>query len=235
MRVSKKLLPSADDYVEDPVTGRRWPLVVETINGSDPVRGFWLGEPHRSAFIEWEAVADKRGVTASLKRRVRSEAAAQAALKEALQHPQPPSPRLSRTPGSEPVTPPEHGTLEWYRNELALAQERIQRLEAENNRLLDEKRESDRVLLELIDSASDNGKKAAQNKKLKAATKKNAAISRFKALIATGRLDADEAREQMISTEGYTKSTLHTYLQDELHAIGRGKRRVKQVMRKKST
>lgn len=154
MRVSKKLLPSADDYVEDPVTGRRWPLVVETINGSDPVRGFWLGEPHRSAFIEWEAVADKRGVTASLKRRVRNEAAAQAALKEALQHPLPRPSRPPLTPGGEPVTPPAHGTLEWYRNELALAQERIQSLEAENSRLLDEKREHDPVMQYVVNGPS---------------------------------------------------------------------------------
>lgn len=232
--MSKKQ-PSEYDYVEDLTTGRRWPLVVETINGSDPVRGFWVGEPHRSAFIEWEAVADKRGITASLKRRVRSEEAAQAAIKEALQHPLPPAPRLPRTPRDEPVMPPEHGTLEWYRSELALAQERIRLLESERDMLLAEKRERDGVILALIDSSSVSGKKAGETKKQQAATKKQAAIARFKALTATGRLDADEAREQMIKLEGYKRSTLHEYLQDELHALGRGQKRVKQIKRKKST
>lgn len=232
--MSKKQ-PSEDDYVEDLTTGRRWPLVVETINGSDPVRGFWVGEPHRSAFIEWEAVADKRGITALLKRRVRSEEAAQAAIKEALQHPLSPAPRLPRRPRGEPVRPLEHGTPEWHHNELAMAQERILLLESENQRLLREKQESDRVLLALIDSSSVSGKKAGETKKQQAATKKQAAISKFKALIATGRIDADEAREQMIKREGYARSTLNAYLKDELHALGRGKKRVKQIKRKKTT
>ena len=138
----------------DSATGRRWQVVVEAISGSDPVRGFWLGEPNQSAFIKMGSVADKRGITETLKASLRAEAAALANLKEAYANPITPDAETTakhRLAPSERRSPFKSGTLEWYRNELALAQERIQLLECECVRLQEEKRERDPVLLGVVE------------------------------------------------------------------------------------
>lgn len=92
---------------------------------------------------------DKRGVTNALKRRVRGEEAALAALRESYRHPIEVPDELRakhRLAPSERRPPFEWGTLDWYRNELALAQERIRLLESERDVLLAEKRERDPVM-----------------------------------------------------------------------------------------
>lgn len=152
------------EFIEDPATGRRWPLVVETFTNTtvdghtiavDRIRGFWVGEPHRSSFIAIDSVADKRGITDGLKLRVRAEAKALTALREAYKHPLPPSPRASKRAEQPPV--PEWGTLEWYRNGLAAAQDRIRLLESERDTLLAEKRERDPVVQYVIEQPSKSG------------------------------------------------------------------------------
>ena len=149
------------EFVEDRMTGRRWPLVIETTNGNR-VRGFWIGEPHKSCFIGIEPVADKRGVTDALKQRVRAERDVLALLREAYKHPLPVDAETAarhRLPPSERRTPYKWGTLAWYRNELALAQDRIRLLERERDALLEEKRERDPVMLYVVNSPRANARK----------------------------------------------------------------------------
>lgn len=141
-----------EDFIEDPATGRRWPLVVEIVDG-DPVRGFYVGEPHKSSFVRIETIGDKRGVTDRLKRQVRAEVATQAALREAYKHPLVPSKRPTK-PRAKQTPAPAWGTLDWYRNELAMAQDRIRLLESERDALLTEKRERDPVVQYVIEEPS---------------------------------------------------------------------------------
>ena len=118
------------------------------------ILGYWVGEPEKSAFVQTGTAQDKRGVSDRLKRRVRSEAQAQDALREALQHPMP----ATRPAKPSAAPPPAWGTLEWYRNELAIAQQRNCMLEAEVAQLLREKREADPVLLHVIEQPARSGK-----------------------------------------------------------------------------
>jgi hypothetical protein len=190
---------------------------------------------HDESQFESDKVADKRGITDSLKRRVRAEAAALDAMREILKHPRKPSPELAakhRLAPSERPSPFEWGTLEWYRNELALAHERIRLLESERDRLLDEKRERDPVLLTQINMPGKGGSKSAEVKKDQKEVRKTEAVQRFKKLIATGDRDADDAIKAMVD-DGWKRSTLYGYLQDELHRLGRNKKPVKRQAKKK--
>lgn len=107
---------------------------------------------------------DRRGLTADLKHAVRREAAAQAALRETLTRPMQPSPEVAhrhRLAPSERVSPFPWGTLEWYRDALAHAQERIRLLESQRDTLLQDKRERDPVLVNVIEAPA---KAAAANR-----------------------------------------------------------------------
>lgn len=193
-------------------------------------------EAHDDPAFQSDSTPDKRGITDSLKRRVRAEAAALNALKETYKHPLKPSPELAakhRLAPSERQSPFERGTLEWYRNELALAHERIRLLESERDRLLDEKRERDPVLLTQINMPGKGGSKSAEVKKDQKDVRKTEAVQRFKKLIATGDRDADDAIRVMVD-DGWKRSTLYGYLQDELHRLGRDKKPVKRRSSKKS-
>jgi hypothetical protein len=145
------------DYFEICATGQRYLVVEEAFYGEGRVRGFWMGEPRHSAFIRLENIADKRLITPALKRRLRAERAAYEAIIEAHRHPVTPDAETvakDRIPPSERRSPYKWGTLAWYRNELALAQDRIRLLEGERETLLAEKWECDRVLLHAIEQPS---------------------------------------------------------------------------------
>jgi len=93
------------------------------------IRGYWVAEPTKSAFIQIGVVRDKRGVSDEAKRRVRAENQARVALREALDKPLPPAPRKMRE-GSVPAPAPEWGTLEYWRHRAQSAEDRVQLLES---------------------------------------------------------------------------------------------------------
>jgi len=143
-------------------TGQLRFIVTETFDRKDnrgdrkeEVRGFWTGEPHKSHFFALPGVPDKRGVTPSLKRRVRGEAAALIAIREALKHPIAPNAKTAakhRLAPTERKSPLQRGTPEWYRNELALAQDRIYLLESERDALMAAYAELRKVVFKLIET-----------------------------------------------------------------------------------
>lgn len=208
--------------------------LLETFTDASGIKwtGVWTGVRMGSAFVGKE-VTDKRGITETLKRRVRGEAKALELMKEAYRHPITPDAETSakhRLPPSERRSPFEWGTMEWYRNELALAQGRIRQLEDECDRLIEEKRERDSILLEEIERPGKGGSTSAESKKAAAADRKADAVKKFKSLIASGYRDAEEAMTMMIR-DGWAKATLYRHLKDELARLGRGsKRPVKKKM-----
>jgi len=126
------------------------------------VRGFWSGEPHKSHFFALPEVPDKRGIKPSLKRRVGEEAESLAKIREALKHPIAPDAdtvRKHRIPPSERRSPFKRGTLKWYRNELALAHDRIWSLEDQRDRLVAENGELSKIVLDTIQAPADHAGK----------------------------------------------------------------------------
>lgn len=106
----------------------------------DAIIGYWLGKPECSAFVRTGTPRDKRGVSAGLKRQVRAEAAALAALRDAYTRPVP----SEGPPAFKQVSP--FGPM--------------RELESENARLWQEKLERDAVLANVIEAPA----KAAQCK-----------------------------------------------------------------------
>ena len=187
------------------------------------VRGFWSGEPHKSHFFALPEVPDKRGIRPSLKRRVGEEAESLAKIREALKHPITPDAKTAakhRLASSERKPPFKRGTLKWYRNELALAQDRIHLIESERNALMAAYAELRDVVAKLIEAPVRAGSAGYHEAmpKLKAnkeRREKDIIDAAEKVLEEHLRLPRENLTPKVAKKTGYSEPTVRKVLQAE--------------------
>lgn len=137
---------------------RAAPELVEILDADkNRIRGYWIGEPKKSAFIQTGVVRDKRGLADGTKQHVRAWNAALDSLRKALDKPLPPAPRKVRE-GSVPAPAPEWGTLEYWRDRAQRAEDRVQLLESDVANLSRQLEEWRAPMTYLVDAPSKNGK-----------------------------------------------------------------------------
>ena len=141
------------------------PAIVEyrTPDG-DRILGYWVGEPERSTFIQTGESRDRRGLTDGAKRRIRADTKAQAAMRHALSTPHEPdaeTARKHRVPQS--ALPPPHtwGSLEYWRDLAAHAEERVRLLESQRDYLLQRLYEQSEAVRYLVEAPAEIAKKNA--------------------------------------------------------------------------
>ena len=136
------------------------PELVEYRNSDDDrIWGYWVGEPHRSSFIQVEEVQDGYGLTDGAKRRIKGRHQALTAIAESMRKPQIRDPELAAKPPllqSETPSPFPWGTLEYWRDRAMRAEDRGRLLESECDSLLEAQREHEAALVYLVEAPAAN-------------------------------------------------------------------------------